>query len=74
MGTDTIVLHSKSGADSKLRLEVEVGLANTEFEVVVRPKPSVERIRSVRGKLRHLRGKGTEAFLRDRHEDSAHGA
>lgn len=36
-------------------------------------KQSVEKIRSVRGKLRRLRGKGTEAFLRDRHDDSAHG-
>ena len=36
-----IVLQSKSGSDSKLRLEVDVGLPNTEFEVevVVRPKP-----------------------------------
>jgi hypothetical protein len=36
-------------------------------------KPSAERIRSVRGRMRHLRGKGTEAFLHDRHDDSAHG-
>ena len=36
----TIVLQSKSGPDSKLRLEVPVGEPNTEFdvEVVVRPK------------------------------------
>jgi hypothetical protein len=35
-----IMLQSKSGSDSKLRLEVDVGLPNTEFEVevVVRPK------------------------------------
>jgi hypothetical protein len=39
-----IVLQSKSGPDSKLRLEVEVGHPNTDFEVevVVRPK-STER-------------------------------
>ena len=28
-----IVLHSTSGPDGKLRLEVAVGLADTEFEV-----------------------------------------
>jgi hypothetical protein len=35
-----IVLHSISGPDGKLHLEVPVGRANTEFEVelVVRPK------------------------------------
>jgi hypothetical protein len=34
-----IVLHSKSGADSKLHLEVPVGQPNAEFEVelVIRP-------------------------------------
>ena len=39
-----IVLRSKSGPDSKLHLEVDVGQPNTEFEVevVVRPK-SAER-------------------------------
>jgi hypothetical protein len=36
----SIVLHSTSGPDGKLRLEVPVGSPNTEFEVevVVRPK------------------------------------
>jgi hypothetical protein len=35
----SIMLHSKSGPDSKLHLEVPVGTPNTEFEVelVVRP-------------------------------------
>jgi hypothetical protein len=35
----SIVLHSKSGADSKLHLEVLVGQPNAEFEVelVIRP-------------------------------------
>ncbi len=35
----TFVLHSRSGPDSKLHLEVAVGHPNTEFEVevVVRP-------------------------------------
>ena len=37
-----IVLHSTSGPDSKLRLEVSVGKPNTAFEVevVVRPMPA----------------------------------
>jgi hypothetical protein len=36
----SIVLHSTSGPDGKLHLEVPVGQADTEFEVevVVRPK------------------------------------
>ena len=36
-----IVLHSRSGQDGVLHLEVPVGQPNTEFEVevVVRPKP-----------------------------------
>ncbi len=36
----SIVLHSTSGPDGKLRLEVPVGAPNTEFEVevVARPK------------------------------------
>ena len=36
----SIVLHSRSGPDSKLHLEIPVGQADTEFEVevVVRPK------------------------------------
>lgn len=36
-----IMLHSTSGPDGKLHLEVPVGLADTEFEVEVmaRPKP-----------------------------------
>lgn len=40
----SIVLHSRSGPDSKLHLEVPVGTPNTEFEVevVVRPKPAVQ--------------------------------
>jgi hypothetical protein len=35
-----LVLHSRSGPDSKLRIEVPVGEPNAEFEVevVVRPK------------------------------------
>jgi len=39
----TIVLHSKSGPDSKLHLEVPVDQPDTEFEVevVVRPKAVV---------------------------------
>lgn len=38
---NSIVLHSTSGPDGKLHLEVPVGAPNTEFEVemVVRPKP-----------------------------------
>jgi hypothetical protein len=38
----SIVLHSTSGPDGKLHLEVPVGTPNTEFEVevVVRPKPT----------------------------------
>ena len=37
----SIVLHSTSGPDGKLRLEVPVGKPDTEFEVevVLRPKP-----------------------------------
>ena len=37
----SIVLHSTSGPDGKLHLEIPVGQADTEFEVkvVVRPKP-----------------------------------
>ena len=37
---NTIVLHSRSGSDSKLHLEVPVDQPDTEFEVevVVRPK------------------------------------
>lgn len=37
----SIVLHSTSGPDGKLHLEVPVGAPNTEFEVevVARPKP-----------------------------------
>jgi len=37
----SIVLHTTSGPDGKLHLEVPVGSPNTEFEVevVVRPKP-----------------------------------
>jgi hypothetical protein len=37
---NNIVLHSTSGPDGKLHLEVPVGQPNTEFEVevVVRPK------------------------------------
>jgi hypothetical protein len=39
----TIVLHSTSGPDGKLHLEVPVGHADTDFEVelVVRPKTKV---------------------------------
>ena len=39
---DTVVMRSRSGADTKLRLEVHVGQPDTEFdvEVVVRPNPS----------------------------------
>jgi hypothetical protein len=38
----SIVLHSTSGPDGKLHLEVPVGSPNTEFEVevVLRPKPA----------------------------------
>jgi hypothetical protein len=37
----SIVLHSKSGPDSKLHLDIPVGSPNAEFEVevVVRPTP-----------------------------------
>jgi hypothetical protein len=40
----SIVLHSTSGPDGKLRLEVPVGRPHTEFEVevVVRPKSTGE--------------------------------
>jgi len=36
-----LVLRSTSGSDGKLRLEVPVGMPNTDFEVevVARPKP-----------------------------------
>jgi len=34
------VLHSKSGADSKLRLEVPVGQRNAEFEVELAIRPT----------------------------------
>ncbi len=39
---NNIVIHSTSGPDGKLHLEVPVGQPNTEFEVevVVRPKPA----------------------------------
>jgi len=35
----SIVLHTKSGADGKLRLEVPVGQPDTEFEVEVKARP-----------------------------------
>ena len=39
---DTVMIRSRSGADSKLHLEVPVGQPDTEFdvEVVVRPNQS----------------------------------
>jgi hypothetical protein len=36
----SIVLHSTSGPDGKLRLEVSVGQADTEFEVEVTARPT----------------------------------
>lgn len=41
---DTVLIRSRSGADSKLRLEVTVGQPDTEFdvEVVARPSPSTD--------------------------------
>jgi hypothetical protein len=41
----SIVLHSASGPDGKLHLEVPVGTPNTEFEVevVVRPKKTEDK-------------------------------
>lgn len=34
-----VILHSRSGSDSKLRLEVPVDCPDTEFEVVVQIRP-----------------------------------
>lgn len=39
----------------------------------VRLKASAAKIRAARGKLRGCGSGGTEAFLRDRHSDAAHG-
>ena len=36
----SIVLHSRSGPDSKLHLEVPVGAPNTDFEVEVLVRPT----------------------------------
>ena len=40
----SIVLHSTSGPDGKLHLEVPVGRPDTEFEVEVRARPRTARL------------------------------
>jgi hypothetical protein len=40
----SIVLHSTSGPDGKLHLEIPVGQADTEFEVEVKARPKSARV------------------------------
>lgn len=52
----SIVLHSTSGPDGKLHLEVPVGRPNTEFEVQVTVRPKSTRVVLPPGYFDLLRG------------------
>jgi len=60
----SIVLHTKSGADGKLHLEVPVGQPDTEFEVEVKAWPKSARVVLPPGYFNLIGSIDDETFVR----------
>jgi hypothetical protein len=60
----SIVLHSTSGPDGKLHLEVPVGQPDTEFEVAVTARPKSPRVALPPGYFNLIGSIDDETFVR----------